>query len=260
MAINGTKVSVIIPLYNEPKAAKNIHLIEEELKKSFKRYEIICVNDGSRDKTESLLNGYHSSKIKVYSYPMNIGKGFALCFGFTQSTGELVAFFDADLDIHPKHIRLYADLMDLVEADVVIGSKRHQLSRVKYPLNRKVYSFVYQKLIKLLFGLNLTDTQVGVKLFRRKVLQRVIPRLLVKQWAFDLELLVVASHLGFKRIIEAPVEIKLRSFGSKINSQAVYRTLVDTAAIFYRCHLLRFYDQKRRVRPYQAKVAQLKSE
>jgi hypothetical protein len=75
-------------------------------------------------------------------------------------------------------------------------------------------------------------------------LEKVAPRLVVKAWAFDLEILVVADHLGFKRIIEAPVELKMRRFGSNINFGTVRYFLIDTAAIFYRRYLQKFYDRK----------------
>lgn len=236
------KLSVIVPLYNEPKALKNIKIIEKTLEKSFSKYEIICVEDGQNGKSK--LNKSKSSSIKIISYPFNVGKGFALAYGFSQSKGNIIAFLDGDLDIHPKQLRLFADLMDLVRADIVIGSKRHPLSQVRYPFSRRVYSRVYQLLVRMLFGLNVTDTQVGIKLFKRRVLEKVIPRLVVKAWAFDLELLVVAHRLGFRRIIEAPVELKMRRFGSKVNVNTVRHMLQDTAAIFYRRFVLRYYDRE----------------
>lgn len=241
---NHHKLSVIVPLYNEPKALKNIEIIEKTLKKSFPKFEIICVEDGRGNDGKSSLKQSKKSCIKIISYPFNVGKGFALAYGFSQSKGNIVAFLDGDLDIHPKQLRLFADLMDLVQADIVIGSKRHPLSQVKYPFSRRVYSRAYQLLVRMLFGLNVTDTQVGIKLFKRKVLEKVIPRLVVKAWAFDLELLVVAHRLGFRRIIEAPVELKMRRFGSKISLNAIRNMLQDTAAIFYRRYLLHHYDRE----------------
>lgn len=241
---NNHKISVILPIFNEPRIFQNLKTLEKELARSFTDYEIICVNDGSFDETLSRLNRYRSRKVKVITYPLNIGKGFALHYGFTASTGDIVAFLDSDLNLHPKHLRLFAALMDLVNADIVIGSKRHPLSQIDYHLKRKLYSRLYQTLVRLLFGLNVTDTQVGIKLFKRKVLKKTLPLIIVKRWAFDLEVLVVAHHLGFKRIIEAPVELKRSRFGSKIGVDAIRNILQDTAAIFYRRYLLKYYDRK----------------
>lgn len=237
------KLSVIVPSYREPKLLNNIKMIEEVVSATFPDYEIICVEDGTNASKKINRKLVKSDKVKIISYPLNVGKGFAFLYGFTQSTGDLIALLDADLDIHPKHIRLYADIMKLNNADIVIGSKRHYLSKVKYPFIRKVYSRILQTIVHLLFGLNIADTQVGVKLFKRSVLQKVLPRLVVKTFAFDLEVLVVANHLGFKKIVEAPVELKL-TLGSKININAVRRFFQDTAAIYYRLNILKYYDRK----------------
>jgi hypothetical protein len=92
----------------------------------------------------------------------------------------------------------------------------------------------------LLFGLNVRDTQTGMKLIRREVLEAVLPRLLEKRFAFDLEFLVVAKQLGFGRLFEAPVTLD-HKFASTVNPAAIVRILLDTAAIFYRRYLLDYY-------------------
>jgi len=240
---NNHKISVVLPVFNEPKILKTLKTLDEELARAFAKYEIVCVNDGSFDETLAKIRRFNSPKLKLVTYPLNVGKGFALCHGFTQASGDMIAFLDSDLEIHPKQLRLFTDLMDLVKADIVIGSKRHPLSQVNYSFSRKLYSRGFQFLVRLLFGLKVRDTQVGIKLFRRRVLEKVVPRIVVKRWAFDLELLVVAHHLGFRRIIEAPIELKKRRFGSKINLGSVRHFLVDTAAIFYRRHLVKHYDR-----------------
>ncbi len=105
--------------------------------------------------------------------------------------------------------------------------------------------------VRTLFGLNVRDTQVGLKCYRREVLEAVLPRLIVKNFAFDIEILAVAHHLGFKRIYEAPIEIKL-DFGknSIVTSSKLfifaYNMAVDTLAIFYRLYILRYYDDNDR--------------
>jgi hypothetical protein len=115
---------------------------------------------------------------------------------------------------------------------------------VEYPFLRKIYSLGYQILVRLLFGLKLRDTQAGLKIFRRPVLERVLPRLLVKRFAFDVELLAVANRLGFKRIYEAPIKIdpKRFTFTSTIRSKTVWEMLIDTLAVFYRLKILHYYD------------------
>ena len=81
----------------------------------------------------------------------------------------------------------------------MIGSKRHPDSDVAYPTHRRVYSWLYQQLVHAMFKLNVRDTQVGVKLFRREALDAVLPVVLVKRYAFDLEVLAVATTIRFRR-------------------------------------------------------------
>ena len=131
------------------------------------------------------------------------------------------------------------------DLDFAIGSKRHPDSLVDYPRSRRVCSWLYQQLVRLLFRLDVRDTQVGLKVFRREVAEQVLPLLLVKRFAFDLELLAVARALGFDRIEELPVRLDYRFAGSGVSSLAVAHALVDTAAIFYRLRILRYYQRKR---------------
>jgi hypothetical protein len=123
-------------------------------------------------------------------------------------------------------------------ADAMLGSKRHPASKVHYPLLRKIYSIGYYLLVLCLFRLRVHDTQVGLKIFKRELLEQVLPRLIVKQYAFDIELLAVAKYLGYTRIFEAPVEIAFdpgsgtRFKGLLFFDPFIRNMLVDTIAIF----------------------------
>jgi len=173
----------------------------------------------------------------------NFGKGRALKKAFRFVNGEYIVFLDADMDLHPGQIQTFFDIMHLDEADVVIGCKRHPNSRLKYPWHRRIISNVYFSLVKLMFGLPIKDTQTGLKVFKYEVLKKVLPKILIKQFAFDLEVLVNVHHLGYK-IVEAPVVLNSsrRRFG-RIGLRAIYRTWWDTMAIFYRMYVLRWYDR-----------------
>src|SRR5207253_9113382 len=142
------------------------------------------------------------------------------------------------------NIRGFIDLMKASDCDAVIGSKRHPESKVSYPASRRFQSAIYQALIRLLFNLNVRDTQTGLKLFRRQVLQEALPLLAIKKFAFDLELLVVARQLGYRNVCEAPIALKYR-FESTVNLGSAWRVLWDTVAIFYRLRLLRYYQRRR---------------
>jgi hypothetical protein len=89
------------------------------------------------------------------------------------------------------------------------------------------------------------DTQTGIKLFKRAVLEDVLPRILVKRFAFDLELLANVHHFGY-RIVEAPVTLNFKRVCSRLRLPAVWNVFVDTLAIFYRMRILRYYDRPER--------------
>lgn len=236
-------LSVVVPAYREgPRIYDNLRRLLGELDQLDADYEVVVVSDGNRDATVSEAQRVASKRVKVLEYPRNMGKGYALTTGVRHSTGALVTFIDADLELHPREIRQFVKLLEEQDLDLVIGSKRHPESRVHYPVFRRVQSLAYQMLIRLLFHLGVRDTQTGLKLFRRQVLEAVLPRLAVKQFAFDLELLVVARHLGYTRIGEAPIDLSYR-FSSTISPRAVYKILWDTAAIFYRLHITKYYDR-----------------
>jgi len=160
----------------------------------------------------------------------------------TKAKGEIISFLDAGMDISPKGIMMLLAHMNWYDADIIVGSKKHPVSRVNYPPLRRILSWGYHSGVKILFGLSLTDTQSGIKIFRRKVVEKILPRLLVKSYAMDIEMLSVAKYLGFDRIYEAPIEVKFDKKSSSVRWTTVYLMAWDTAAVFYRLKLLHFYD------------------
>jgi glycosyltransferase involved in cell wall biosynthesis/O-antigen/teichoic acid export membrane protein len=234
------ELSVVLPCHNAGVRLRSVlgELLEElELVGS---HEIIVVSDGSTDQTVGVAEEFSSDNLRVLHYPKRGGKGYALQVGLTEARGRYVAFVDADGDIGPEAIGPFLTIMKLYEPDVVLGSKRHPLSEVYYPPVRRLMSWTYHKLARLLFRVNVRDTQTGLKLVRREVLAAVLPRLLEKRYAFDLELLVVARSLGYTRVFEAPVRIDYK-FASHVGARAVLRIVLDTTAIFYRHYVLNSY-------------------
>lgn len=234
-------LSVIIPCYNEEKRIKEtIRSLVDFLDQQHSDYELLVIDDGSSDGTYEAAKSLEGGRVRVFSYERNRGKGHALKFGFEKSGGDVAAFFDAGLDFPPSQILDFLKILEESGADLVIGSKRHPESRVVYPWHRQLVSFGAQILVKLLFGLGVTDTQVGLKVFKREVLEKIVPLMLVKKFAFDIEVLALAHHVNFK-IKEAPVRLRLR-LGTAVSPRSLFETLFDTLSVFYRLKILKFYD------------------
>lgn len=239
------KLSIIIPAYKEE---KNIYKTIDDILQAHDvldyDYEVIVVVDGSPDKTAAEARRHRSKKVTVYEYSPNHGKGYALKYGTQKAKGDIITFADAGGDFDPRQFDKCVKLMEIFDADFVIGSKRHPASKVNYPPLRRFLSIGYQILIRALFGLNVTDTQTGLKFLRRKVAKDVMPRVLVKQYAFDLEMLVIAWQLGYTRIFEAPVEMRFNNEGIGAASfKTIKKMLIDTIAIFFRAKVTKYYSK-----------------
>lgn len=202
--------------------------------------EIIVVSDGSTDETVQIASAYEAASVRVLSYEERVGKGHAVRVGLEEARGRYVAFMDADGDIDPASLDSLLAITKLFEPDIVLGSKRHPLSDIRYPPLRRMLSWTYHKITRVLFRVNVRDTQTGLKLVRRDVLAAVLPRMLEKRFAFDLEMLVVARRLGYTAVFEAPIRIDYR-FGSHVDVRAASRILLDTLAVFYRRFVLDTY-------------------
>jgi len=239
------KLSVILPVFNEEANVRaTLRGLDETLKKINMEHEIIAVDDGSTDGTWDEFKAAASEidGLKLVRCNENGGKGQALKLGFEKSSGDIVAFFDAGDEYSSDHLVQFLKLMDGEKAEVVIGSKRHPESKVKYPVRRIFWSAVHNLAVKILLGLPVKDTQVGVKVFKREVLKEVMPPLLVKRYAFDVELLANVHRRGYK-IVEAPVELNFKPGSEKIRFKDIFRIALDILAISYRMRVLKYYDR-----------------
>lgn len=242
----GGKISVLIPCFDEALSIrKNLAEISAFFNGFAERYELICVDDGSRDGTLDELRAAaeQNPHIRVLYYDENHGKGFALRHGFQAADGDYIVFLDGDLDLHPRLLTRFFDILQRENADVVIGSKRHPESRVFYPRRRRIISKVYHFILRLLFGLPLKDTQVGLKVFKREVLDDVFHKIICKRFALDVELLANIHRMNY-RIAEAPVTLEFQRNvrWGRVTWATLWNTLLDTLAIYYRMRVLKYYD------------------
>lgn len=240
-------LSLVVPCYNQEKTiVRDIKKLIRTLNDLNVPYEIIIVVDGSMDKTYQNIKSIKSSKLTVYSYEKNQGKGYAVKYGMLKAKGQVIGFIDAGMDIAPEGIAMLLNHMDWYKADIIVGSKLHPVSRVNYPLSRWILSWGYRTFTHALFGFKVRDTQVGIKLFKRKVVRKVFPLLLIKKFAFDIEMLAVSYAYGFTDIYEAPVRLDFNA-NSTITSKNFWSTIffmmVDTVAVFYRLKITKYYER-----------------
>jgi glycosyltransferase involved in cell wall biosynthesis len=238
-------LSLILPAYNGSRyIVENVRMVLAALEAMDEPFEVIVVCDGSSDGTANLARSVGDPRIRVLSYGHNEGKGHAICHGIASARGRLIGWLDSDLDIDPDVIVRAVRAFEDEPVDAVIGSKRARGSAVQYPWTRRGYSAGYQLLVRTLFRVNVRDTQVGAKVFRREMLQTVAPLLLIKRHAFDLEVLAVGAEFGFDRILEIPIRLDYKFTGTSINLDAVKRMFMDTLAIAYRIHLRHHYVRR----------------
>ena len=241
--------TLVVPFYNPgSRFGKHIGEIVDVLSSSEISYEILAVSDGSTDHSEEQLAALSSEQLTLVRLEENQGKGAALRAGLSKGRGEYLGFIDGDGDLPANLLSNLLEIIDREHPDIIFGSKRHPRSEVVYPPLRRIYSWGYQQLNRALFHLPVRDTQTGVKVVRRDVLAAVLPRMVEKRFAFDLELFVVARQQGFRNFVEMPVSIGQR-FSSTVSLRSARNMLLDTFAIFYRLRVLRFYERDIRGKP-----------
>jgi glycosyltransferase involved in cell wall biosynthesis len=205
------EISVFFPAYNEEKNIKKTVLNAESiLKKIADKYEILIIDDGSRDNTSGIIKPLAASNksIRLIRHEVNKGYGAALISGFYNCKYELIAFMDSDGQFDFSEIVKFIDVQKKTNADLIIGyyiKRRVSLFRI---LNSKIWQF----LVMILFGLKVKDIDCGFKLVKKKVIEK-IPKLESQRGAFiTTEFLVKAKSEKFK-ITEIPVSHYLRNEG-----------------------------------------------
>ena len=226
---NSPSVSVVLPAYQLGSViAANVERVASILAPF--SAEIIVVDDGSTDQTrsEALRATASISGASVLSHPVNRGKGQALFTGARAAKGDLIVFLDADLDLPPEQV---PDLLaGMGETDVLVGAKRDSMAAGRYPLIRRLLSRMFSLATVGLFRLTVTETQTGLKIFRRDVLELVIPQMRIDGYAYDLEMLVRAQRAGFK-LTQTPVELGPGASTASLRGTMLWQMARDTARL-----------------------------
>src|SRR3989304_7730290 len=208
---NLPQLSVFFPAYNEEQHAQNtITKAFKLLPQIAQKYEIIVIDDGSKDQTPAILKQLQHTYplLKVITHSPNQGYGAALKSGFYNSRYQWIAFTDIDGQFDLNELPLFIEKQRQTQPDLVIG---YYQSR-KVSLTRKLNTWLWQLIVRLLFGLKVRDIDCGFKLINKQVID-AIPRLESNRGAFiSSEFLIKAQKYGFK-IVETPVHHFPRTAG-----------------------------------------------
>jgi len=227
-------LSIIIPAYNEEKRiGQTLDIYLQYFKKD--KVEIIVVLNGCRDNTLEIVKNYKTKNpgvVKYINIKETIGKGGGVKRGFEEAIGDLIGFVDADSSTSPEEYNRL--ISHIAEANGVIASRWKRGAKViNRTFLRKIISFGFAFLVKILFWLPYSDTQCGAKIFKKEAIKRVIGKLTVFNMGFDVELLYLMKINNFyiKEIPTVWVDKSSSAFlGSPfkilINSISMFLTLI----------------------------------
>jgi len=204
---NNLYLSVVIPVFNEEKRIDNLLKIDKVLLKLSQPTEIIVVNDGSNDKTLKLLKRFNvNTPLRIISYKVNKGKGYAVKKGMLAAHGKYRLFMDIDLSTKPEQIMKFLKKIEK-GYDVVIGSRKIKGARVtnRQSILRENLGKTFTALSKVVLEVPISDFTCGFKMFRDSASYKIFRLQKLNRWGFDSEILFLAVRKKL-RLIEVPIE------------------------------------------------------
>ncbi len=219
-------ISVVFPAYNEEaNIERSYEIAGEVFSEVADDYEIIFVNDGSKDRTAELINGLakRDAKVKPLHHQVNKGYAKALKTGFAAASMELIFYTDSDLQFDMWDVKKLLPLIE--DADIAVGWRMdRQDTRL-----RIFVAHCYNLFARKLFGISVRDIDCAFKLFRREVFERI--EIESEQFVVDTEILAKARKLGM-RVVEVGVKHLPRAGGvSTVKPSHVINTLKGVARL-----------------------------
>lgn len=212
------KFTLLIPMYNERAIIENTLLeVSSFMKETFREdYEILFVNDGSRDGCEEIVAAFPDPCVRLVTYRENRGKGYAIRRGVEEARGEVILFTDCDLAYGTSVIpEFYGILSGEGAPDVAVGSRDlHPEGYAGYTPIRRLVSRAYLFVLRLFGGLRLSDSQCGCKGFRADAAKRIFSFCEIDRFAFDFEAILIGQRMGVT-FREVPVRV-MRHGESKV--------------------------------------------
>jgi len=202
------EISVVIPCYNEEKRfQKGLNHYLSYLKKQRYPWELILVNDGSKDNTLKLMRTFAKDKshVKIISYDKNHGKGYAIVQGIINAQGKYILFTDLD---HSVPIDTVESFFEYFERgyQVIIGSRRVKGSKILVHQHflRELLGRGFTLLVRFLINWKIRDATCGFKAFKKDVAQKIFRKVTIFDWAFDAEILYICKKLKIQ-LAQVPV-------------------------------------------------------
>ncbi|HDZ54407.1 MAG TPA: glycosyltransferase family 2 protein [Candidatus Nealsonbacteria bacterium] len=228
-------LSVIIPAYNEARRLpKTLEKVDEYLREQTYDYEVIVVNDGSRDKTAEVVKNLQSQikNLRLIDNKENHGKGYVVRQGILAASGEYRVFTDADNSTSIDQVeRMWPEFKK--GYDIVIGSRDVNGAVLDPPqpwIRNIILGEGFKLFRKIIIGLwKIEDSQCGFKGITRAASEKIFPKCKIDRFAFDPEILVIANKLGYK-IKEIPIHWK-NDPESKVKFKSIIRMAIDLIQI-----------------------------